>query len=140
MAVDPKDDSIWYTQEFAKPNSFIGEQFGWATKIAQIKLSGGGKVAAAKAPPVPTAFALSENYPNPFNPTTTITFALPEASEVQLAVYDILGRQVRLLTEGVLPEGQHEVIFEARNLSSGMYLVRLITPQGTFTRTMQLVK
>lgn len=139
MAVDPVDDTFWYTQEHAKPNSFIGEQFGWATKIAQISF-GDGDVAAAKAPPVPTAFALSENYPNPFNPTTTITFALPEVSEVQLAVYDVLGRQVRLLTEGMLPEGQHEVIFEARNLSSGMYLVRLITPQGTFTRTMQLVK
>ncbi len=145
MTVDPKNDTFWYTQEFAKPNSFIGEQFGWATKIAQIKLRGGDDdddddIAAPRVASVPTAFALSENYPNPFNPTTTITFALSEVSEVRLAVYDILGRQVRLLTEGVLPEGQHEVIFEARNLSSGMYLVRLITPQGTFTRTMQLVK
>ena len=80
------------------------------------------------------------NYPNPFNPTTTVTFKIPEASQVHMAVYDVLGRQVRLLVDGTLPEGNHTTSFEAGDLPTGVYLLRMVTPHGIFTRTMQLVK
>ncbi len=95
---------------------------------------------AAVTAEVPSAFTLEQNYPNPFNPATTLTFGLPEQSEVQLTVYDVLGRQVRVLVNGELPAGEHKVAFEASDLPSGVYLARMITPQGVYTRTMQLIK
>ena len=94
----------------------------------------------ASSAEVPTAFTLSGNYPNPFNPQTTIRFSVPEPSPVRLVVYEVLGRQVRVLVDGVRDAGMHEVVFEARDLSSGTYLYRLETPEGSFTKTMQLVK
>ena len=89
---------------------------------------------------IPTAFALEAAYPNPFNPETTIRFSVPESAQVRLVVYDVLGRQVRVLVDGVREAGVHEVVFEATSLPSGTYLYRLETPQGSFVQTMQLVK
>ena len=63
---------------------------------------------------VPFSYALAQNYPNPFNPTTSIAFSLPTIGHVSLRVYDTLGREVQTLVDGVLPVGQHEVLFEAR--------------------------
>ena len=83
---------------------------------------------------------LERNYPNPFNPQTTIRFSLAKATAVKLVVYDVLGRQVRVLVDGSREAGLHEVTFEASDLPSGTYLVRLETPQGSFVQTMQLVK
>ena len=94
----------------------------------------------ASSAEVPTAFTLSGNYPNPFNPQTTIRFSVPEPSPVRLVVYDVLSRQVRVLVDGVRDAGMHEVVFEARDLSSGTYLYRLETPAGSFVQVMQLVK
>ncbi len=95
---------------------------------------------AELAAEVPTEFALEAAYPNPFNPQTTLRFDVPEASVVRLVVYDVLGRAVRVLVDGVRQAGVHEVVFEAAGLPSGTYLVRLDTPEGSFTKTMQLVK
>ncbi|NBC17996.1 MAG: T9SS type A sorting domain-containing protein [Bacteroidetes bacterium] len=89
---------------------------------------------------VPKAFALAANYPNPFNPQTTIRYALPEASAVRLVVYDVLGRQIKTLVDGVRPAGRHEATFEATDLPSGMYLYRLDAGSFTQTRRMLLVK
>ena len=95
---------------------------------------------AAVQAEVPEAFVLEANYPNPFNPQTTIRFSVPEASVVKLVVFDVLGREVRVLVDGTREAGTHEVVFEAGDLPSGTYLVRLETPQGSFVQTMQLVK
>ncbi len=65
---------------------------------------------------------------------------MPESAYVTLVVYDVLGRQVRVLVDGTRAAGTHEVVFAASNLPSGTYLVRLETPQGSFVQTMQLVK
>ena len=89
---------------------------------------------------LPREFALGQNYPNPFNPATTIRFSVPEASPVKLVVFDVLGRQVRVLVDGVREAGIHEVLFEAGDLPSGTYLYRLETRQGSFVQMMQLVK
>ncbi len=89
---------------------------------------------------LPDAFALVGNYPNPFNPTTQIRFAVPEAAHVKLAVFDMLGRQVRVLIDGVRKAGTHEATFDAATLPSGTYLYRLDTPQGAFVGSMLLVK
>ncbi len=95
---------------------------------------------AVEEAPLPTEFALRSNYPNPFNPRTTIAFDLPSRAEVKLVIYDVLGREVRVLVEGVREAGVHEAVFEANELPSGTYLYRLETLAGSFVQRMLLVK
>ena len=89
---------------------------------------------------LPNGFALEQNYPNPFNPTTSIAFSLPQTAQVNLTVFDVLGRRVATLVNGQLAAGQHQVRFEASSLPSGMYLYRLSTPTGSITQKMMLLK
>lgn len=89
---------------------------------------------------IPRTTLLDKNYPNPFNPSTTIRFSLAEKAQVQLVVYDMLGRAVERLIDGGLAAGLHEVSFNAGNLPSGTYLYKLETPHRTFTQTMVLLK
>ncbi len=96
--------------------------------------------AEAVAAALPETFVLENNYPNPFNPTTAIRFALPESAHVSLVVYNALGQTVAKLVDGGYPAGHHEVQFDAGNLPSGTYLYRLETPAGSFTKTMLLLK
>jgi len=110
----------------------------WVALVNASKRGAGAD--AAEVASVPEAFVLEANYPNPFNPQTTIRFNVPEASVVKLVVYDVLGREVRVLVDGVREAGMHEVVFDASTLPSGTYLYRLETPEGSFVRTMQLVK
>lgn len=86
---------------------------------------------------VPDAFSLSQNYPNPFNPVTNISFQLPQASDVTLKVYNILGKEVATLVNGVVQPGTHSVSFDATNLSSGIYYYTLTA--GDFKDTKKLV-
>ena len=97
----------------------------------------GQQVASSEAP---ASFALDANYPNPFNPSTTIRFTLPEQADVHLAVYDMLGRRVATLQDGPLNVGTHNIVFDATNLPSGVYLYRLVTPAGSFSQHMTLLK
>jgi len=88
----------------------------------------------------PTTFDLAQNYPNPFNPATTISFALAKDGHVKLTIFDILGRTVVELIDGMKPAGNHKVIFDANDLSSGLYLYRLETEQYKQVRKMLLVR
>ena len=89
---------------------------------------------------VPTEFMLGQNYPNPFNPITTITFALPETREVELAVFDVMGRRVATLVDGVLSAGYHEVAWNAEHLPTGVYLYRITAGDFMQVKQMMLVK
>jgi hypothetical protein len=73
----------------------------------------------------PRAYSLSQSYPNPFNPATTIRYELPVTSYVALRVYDALGRQIAELADGLVTAGVHSVTFTSAQLSSGVYLYRL---------------
>ncbi|MBD3299571.1 MAG: HYR domain-containing protein [candidate division Zixibacteria bacterium] len=102
-------------------------------------------VFAAGANPVPTSYALLQNYPNPFNPSTTIQFRLPEASEVNLTIYNVLGQEVRSLITGVKEAGTHTVEWDGRDnngsaVQSGMYFYRIQTPSFTEAKKMTLLK
>lgn len=88
----------------------------------------------------PTEFALSHNYPNPFNPSTMISFQLPESSLVRLSVFDVQGREVARLVDGSLPAGTHAVQFSASNLPSGLYVYTLSAGGHEFRQTMVLMK
>ncbi|GIV60017.1 MAG: hypothetical protein KatS3mg043_1106 [Rhodothermaceae bacterium] len=89
---------------------------------------------------VPSAIRLEGNYPNPFNPSTQIVFTLAEARPVRLAVYDVLGRQVALLVDGLQPAGRRTVTFAAGGLPGGLYVYRLEAGREVQTRTMMLVR
>ncbi len=85
-------------------------------------------------------FALANAYPNPFNPSTTLQFTLREAGDVELSVFDLIGRHVRTLASGYFEAGSHDVQFEAGNLPSGTYLYRLETATGPVSGTLILLK
>ena len=89
---------------------------------------------------LPSEAALWANYPNPFNPETTIRYALPQAGNVRLAVYDLLGHEVAILVDRSKPAGHHTARFGADNLPSGLYVYRLQAQDKTIVRTMMLVK
>ncbi len=88
----------------------------------------------------PASYDLAQNFPNPFNPITTIEFALPQAAKVKLVVYDLRGEIVRTLEEGELPAGFHARAFDTAGLASGVYLYQLQAGDFTATRKMVLAK
>ena len=89
----------------------------------------------------PLSFELGQNYPNPFNPTTTINFTLPEKTNVNLKVYNILGSQVAEVLNEVKDAGSYSVNFKAQGLSSGIYIYKISTGSGKeISRKMTLLK
>ncbi len=102
---------------------------------------------ASRAPgaALPTTYELSQNIPNPFNPTTQISFALPQAGKVNLAIYNVLGQHVKNLVDDYMGAGYQTVTwdgtdFSGHQVASGVYFYRLTTGQFTDTRKMMLLK
>ncbi|MBD3403933.1 T9SS type A sorting domain-containing protein [candidate division GN15 bacterium] len=96
-------------------------------------------------PPMPTAVSLGANYPNPFNPSTTISFSLSAAGQARLEVFNILGQRVRTLVDGPHGAGVHSVVWDGRNnagetVSSGVYFYRLTTDDVIESKKMLLLK
>jgi hypothetical protein len=89
---------------------------------------------------VPKEFILYNNYPNPFNPATTIKFSLPHASNVKLKVFDMQGKERALLINERMQQGTYEYIFSAEKLSSGVYFYQLETQGSHITKKMILLK
>ncbi len=85
-------------------------------------------------------FALEQNYPNPFNPSTTIRYTLAHSGHVTLTVFDMMGRAVQTLENGVRSAGEHQVQFDASSLASGSYTCRMQTDSGVRSERMMLVK
>jgi len=85
-------------------------------------------------------FELSQNYPNPFNPNTTISFILAYNQNVSIKVYDIDGKLIKILVDKKLSKGNHSVLFDGSNLSSGIYFYQFKTDSLTETKKMILVK
>jgi len=90
---------------------------------------------------LPKTLYLDQNYPNPFNPTTTVRYHLPATSVVHLEVFDSAGRRVKTLLQGERRSaGEHELVFDATELSSGVYILRLKTDLGIASRKLTLIK
>lgn len=89
---------------------------------------------------LPEQFSLLQNRPNPFNPVTTIEFALPEATYVRLDVYNITGQRVNTLVDGMMEAGQHSVSWDGGTMASGIYFYKIQAGTQTETRKMILMK
>ncbi|UCC78963.1 MAG: right-handed parallel beta-helix repeat-containing protein [Candidatus Zixiibacteriota bacterium] len=90
--------------------------------------------------PPPRGFLLSQNYPNPFNAKTAIRYSLPYESEISLSIYNLLGRKIETLFEGVQNPGEHDLTWNASHLPSGIYFARLETRCSTKNIKMVLLK
>jgi flagellar hook assembly protein FlgD len=94
---------------------------------------------------LPTAFSLSQNYPNPFNPETVIRYALPEDSQVELIIYNILGQQVKVLIDAHQNAGYKAVHWDGRDddgneIASGLYFYKIKTPKYSESKKMILLR
>ena len=94
---------------------------------------------------IPMEFAVHQNYPNPFNPVTTIQFDLPEATDVNITVYNMMGQVVKTLVNGNIAAGYHNVQWDGVNdfgqkVSTGIYIYRVITPKHNTTKKMVFLK
>lgn len=93
----------------------------------------------AVVPPLAAQYHLSQNYPNPFNPSTIIKYQIPVHDFITLKVYDLIGREVASLLEGYVTAGEHEIVFDAEGLPSGLYLYRLTGRDFAETRKMTVL-
>jgi len=93
---------------------------------------------------IPTEFDLMQNFPNPFNPVTKIYYALPEVSNVEIKLYDVLGKELQTLVKEIKEAGYHKIIFDASNLPSGIYFYKLQAvptgrQAGSFVKTNKMI-
>jgi hypothetical protein len=112
---------------------------GWSDTLMNkfITVTAGTGVETHLIGGTPSAYELRQNYPNPFNPSTEIRFSVVDRGDVSLKVYDVAGREVAVLAEGVYAPGEYRVRFTPENLASGMYLYTLRS--GGFTETRKMV-
>ncbi|MCK5128019.1 MAG: T9SS type A sorting domain-containing protein, partial [candidate division Zixibacteria bacterium] len=78
--------------------------------------------------------------PNPFNPTTTISYSVPERAHVNLRIFNILGQEVQILVDNTKEAGQYEINWDAKNSASGIYFYRLSYQDKVLTKKMTLLK
>lgn len=132
---DPADE-VLYTQGYSRGNTFddpmpiiiLDQQFTPVSVDRENNI-------------VPAQFYLDQNFPNPFNPSTEIKFGINEASNIDLRIYDALGREVAVLINNqFMSAGSYNVKFNASNLASGTYIYRITTGVNTVSRKMQLLK
>jgi hypothetical protein len=114
------------------------------SRMAFLVLEKGSEPTAVDDSP-PTANRLEPNFPNPFNPTTTIRFSLEGPQHATLRIYDVSGRLIRTLVDTKLPSGRHEVLWNGQNergeqVASGVYLYRLVLPDFIETQRMVLLR
>jgi len=142
-AVTAYDDG---TQNWAEPGKSLESAYFWcwtgytSKGVTAPTLNGQG-VDVVRA----NRFALEQNAPNPFNPSTTIRFAVPANGNVRLTIYDVNGRIVRTLVDGSVLAGSHEVVWDGmdmngRAVASGVYIYRLTTANNEMTKRMTLVR
>ena len=124
----------------------VDREAGWAVLeyVALMRTMTGGMPTAVKQESHPSSaprmFELAQNFPNPFNPSTTIRYALPHRSHMTLTVFNTLGQWVATLVDGTVEAGYHEVAFDAAGLASGVYFYRLQAPGYVQTHKLLLLR
>lgn len=133
-----------FDKGYAACGNFSGGLYGRKSDILLIKTDDKGNITGinednAKSS-YPSEFILHQNYPNPFNPSTTITYQLSKACNVNLRVYDILGRNVITLVNTYQNAGEYKVQFDAASLPSGIYIYSIQAGEFSDSRKLMLVK
>jgi hypothetical protein len=132
--------ATWRVDSLVVPiTQIFGDRFGLRFALGGGRLFRSSELVTEVAKPdgKPSTYVLEQNYPNPFNPSTTIRYAVPVRSHVILTVFNALGQQVADLQDREVDPGYHEVQFDARVLSSGVYFYRL--KAGVFSETKRLL-
>lgn len=111
----------------------------WVSRLL-IDENGDTVISDVRGEVTPFQYRLDQNFPNPFNPSTTITYSIAKQSRVALRVFDVLGRELSTLVDGVQPVGIYSVQFNAAHLSSGVYFYLISTPEFVASRKMILTK
>ncbi|MBK6911742.1 MAG: T9SS type A sorting domain-containing protein [bacterium] len=142
VTFDSIEVPVWYFTTNEVVLSLVGNDgFSLPTDVADTVYIQAWQVSADPIPDLlPTDFTITGTYPNPFNASTTIEYALPTPAHVTLDVIDITGRNVRTLLDSEQPAGLHRLTFDANGLPSGLYFVRLTAPGRTDARKIVLLK
>ncbi len=121
----PSQYASWSAQAATEDNTIIGKSVSGVKQVSDV---------------IPESYTLQQNYPNPFNPATRIDYSLAKRGSVTLKVYNVVGQEVATLFSGVQEAGRYEASFDAKTLSSGVYLYRLQAGNTTITKKMMLLK
>ncbi|GEM_PF-6963026 len=128
---------VWFSCGEGANNIYVdrivAKKVGGASKIA-------GNAFNSRDSHLPKKFALHNNYPNPFNPSTTILYDLPKDSQVKITVYDINGEKVKTLIDRYVQAGYHNIVFDASKLSSGIYFYQIKAGNFSSVKRMLLIK
>ncbi|PID59343.1 MAG: hypothetical protein CR986_06250 [Ignavibacteriae bacterium] len=128
-------DEVIYTQDYTR-----GSANDWPLDVIFLENSVAVSVEEVEGI-IPNKFTVSQNYPNPFNPSTTIQFGITKPANVEIKVFDILGREVSTLVSNKLfSAGTYNVNFDANKLASGIYVYRVTAGNAVITKKMQLLK
>ncbi len=126
---------------------FLGDSLGYAVGSRAFRYSADSVSTGVDlaGEPIVMRYKLYQNFPNPFNPTTTIRFSLPGLVHVRLSIVDLLGREVAVIVDEVRSAGDHIVVWSGRNsmgaeISSGVYVYRMQTGDQTLSRKLMLVR
>jgi len=136
-------DPIITNGQVSWPSSFTMAQLTWTAENLSVEDPPdytGDNTSNEDQAEIADNFRLEQNYPNPFNPSTTINFTLPNAADVRLDVYNVLGQRVTSLINTKMASGTHSVRFDASGLASGMYIYRIQAGSFVQQRTMMLIK
>jgi hypothetical protein len=130
--------ALWATSIAVTSGCLAGWSSGATGTV--VKLNGTPVAVNNNNNEVPNVYRLEQNYPNPFNPTTTIRFSIPKEGNVELRVYDLLGREIAVLVNEFKPIGSYSVDFDASAIASGVYFYSLKSADFAGTKKMALIK
>lgn len=133
-----------YWVKCSQPGQLVFSSAGNTPAASRIRIKDGGETPPsppdehqAQGMSMPLIYSLSQNTPNPFNPTTQISYTIPIRSKVTLKVYNVLGQLVTTLADEILSPGEHTVLWDAGGLPSGVYFYRIVS--GPYTHTLKMV-
>jgi hypothetical protein len=133
-AGDLLPDTVYYWRIDERNDAGVTEGNMWSFRTAA------ASAAENRANSIPSEMTLGPAYPNPFNATLTISFALPQAQDISLTAYDILGRQAAVLAHGRYSEGIHRLQWSSQNIGTGIYFLRLQSASQTLTMKVAALK
>jgi subtilisin-like proprotein convertase family protein len=125
-------NGLWILRMDDDATGDFGTLDSWEIAVSYLRIQG-----TEPQTIIPTRYELYQNYPNPFNPITKIQFGVPKQSNVKILLYDVLGREVAVITDKTMQPGVHIIDFNTGNLSSGVYFYKMVS--GDFTSIKKLV-